>query len=243
MLQVTVHPLRELRQVTNTALFLKQANGGKDLKHDEYAASDRYNGQVNAKSKRRVYFHEVNEGTLYTDGEIHSDYEPFDIDTAVETIQAYASNYRPTPSRGDTNVRVPMPKDIWLSLDDKTKAIWDSIDDKFKNIILGYTPSTSPTSSFTPHRGRPPNTSSINLLSNPGRRFYMNFLSHSATNLKKFKKKPQLMMPHYQLTFYPIPPADLLINAAKGVLLPSFHLGISVGLCPRTLSVLYTLHV
>jgi hypothetical protein len=46
MLQVTVHPLHELQQVKNTALLLKQANGGKDLTYDEYvqllsnAASD-----------------------------------------------------------------------------------------------------------------------------------------------------------------------------------------------------------
>jgi hypothetical protein len=46
-----------------------------------------------------------------------------------------------------------MPKDIWISLDDKTKAIWDSIEDKFKNIILGYTTSSPHTSSFTPRRG------------------------------------------------------------------------------------------
>jgi hypothetical protein len=51
-----------------------------------------------------------------------------------------------------------MPKDRWISLDDKTKAIWDSIEDKLKNIILGYT--TSPhTSSFTPRHGKTPNTS------------------------------------------------------------------------------------
>jgi hypothetical protein len=52
-----------------------------------------------------------------------------------------------------------MPKDRWISLDDKTKAIWDSIEDKFKNIILGYTTSSPHTSSFTPRHGKTPNTS------------------------------------------------------------------------------------
>jgi hypothetical protein len=57
MLQVAVHPLRKLRQVKNTALLLKQDNGGKDLMYDEYiqlllfAASDYDNGQVPVKSK------------------------------------------------------------------------------------------------------------------------------------------------------------------------------------------------
>jgi hypothetical protein len=82
-------------------------------------------GQVPAKSKNNL-----------------PDSEPFDIDTPVETIQAYAANYRSNPKRAGTDNRVRMPKERWLSLDDKTKAIWDSIDNKFKNIILGYTVSS-----------------------------------------------------------------------------------------------------
>jgi hypothetical protein len=60
MLQVAVHPLRESRQVKNTALLLKQTNGGKDLTYDEYiqillyAASNYDNGQAPAKNKRQV---------------------------------------------------------------------------------------------------------------------------------------------------------------------------------------------
>ena len=54
-----------------------------------------------------------------------------------------------------------MPKDRWISLDDKTKAIWDSIEDKFKNIILGYTTSSPHASSYTPHRGKTPTASSF----------------------------------------------------------------------------------
>jgi hypothetical protein len=44
----------------------------------------------------------------------------FDIDTPVETIQAYAANYRPSPN----DIRVWMPKEQWFSLNDKTKYIW-----------------------------------------------------------------------------------------------------------------------
>jgi hypothetical protein len=57
MLQVAVHPLHELREVKNTALLLKQTNGGKDLTYEEYvqllshAAFDYNNGQIPAKEK------------------------------------------------------------------------------------------------------------------------------------------------------------------------------------------------
>jgi hypothetical protein len=70
MLQVTVHPVRELRQVKNTALLLKQANSGKDPMYDEYlqlllhTAPDYDNGQIHANGKRQVYFHEINEEIL-----------------------------------------------------------------------------------------------------------------------------------------------------------------------------------
>jgi hypothetical protein len=53
------------------------------------------------KGKRQVNLHEINEDTLDTYDEIHSDYEPFDIDTPVESIQAYALNYHPTSNRSD----------------------------------------------------------------------------------------------------------------------------------------------
>jgi hypothetical protein len=120
-------------------------------------------------------------------------------------MQAYALNYCPTPNRSNNNNRVRMLKDRWLSLDDKTKTIFDSIDDKFKDIILKCTPSSSPTSSFTPRRGKRPNASSTKSPFNPGRRFYTNLLMRSATNLRKFKKKLQLMTLHYQLTLNLIP--------------------------------------
>jgi phage gpG-like protein len=143
MLQVAVHLLQELRQVKNTALLIKQTNGGKDLTYDEYvqllsyAASDYDNGQVPTKSKRQVYQSEIQEDDFYNYEDNLPDSEPFDIDTPVETIQAYTANYRHPPKRAGTDNRVRMPKERWLNLDDKTKAIWDSIDDKFKNIILG----------------------------------------------------------------------------------------------------------
>jgi hypothetical protein len=130
MLQVTVHPLCELRQVKNmAALLIKQANNGKDLMYDEYvqllahAASDYDNVQIKTKGKRHVYIHDIHEDTCDTYEETTPEYEPFDIDTPVDTIQAFASNHCLTSNRSNNNNRVRMPKDRWISLDDKTKAI------------------------------------------------------------------------------------------------------------------------
>jgi hypothetical protein len=129
MLQVTVHHLREIRQVKNTALLIKQANSGKDLTYDKYvqllthAASDYNNVQIKAKGKRQVYIHNINDNTFDTYNDATSAYEPFDINTPVDTIEAYALNYHPTSNRSDNNNRVQMTKDRWISLDDKTKAI------------------------------------------------------------------------------------------------------------------------
>jgi hypothetical protein len=164
MLQVTVHPLRELQQVKNTALLIKQANSGKDLTYDKYvlllshAASNYNNVQIKAKSKRQVYMHDINKNTYDTNEESTPEYKPFDINAPVDKIQAFTLNCRPTSNTSDNSNRVRMPKDRWISLDDKTKAIWDSIEDKFKNIILGYTTSSPHISSHTPRLGKTPNT-------------------------------------------------------------------------------------
>jgi hypothetical protein len=88
------------------------------------------------KGKQHVCIHDIKDNTFDTHDEATSEYEPFDIDTPVDTIQAYASNYQPTSNRSNNNNQVLMPKGRWISLDDKTKAIWDSIEVKFKNIIF-----------------------------------------------------------------------------------------------------------
>jgi hypothetical protein len=168
------------------ALLIKQANSGKDLMYDEYVqllahtASDYDSVQIKAKGKRQVYIHDVNDDTLDTYDDATSEYEPFYIDTPVDTIQAYASNYRPTSNRSDNNNQVRMPKDRWIILDDQTKAIWDTIGDKFKNIILGYTTSSPHTSSFTPCSGETPNMKAL----------LHEFLEAFDENFKKHQKKP-----------------------------------------------------
>jgi hypothetical protein len=112
MIQVAVHPLRELHQVKNTALLIKQTNGGKNLTYDEYiqllsyTASDYDNSQVPAKSRRQLYQSESQDDDFHNYEDNLPDSEPFDIDTPVETIQANTANYRPTPRRAGTDNRV-----------------------------------------------------------------------------------------------------------------------------------------
>jgi hypothetical protein len=95
--------------VKNTALLIKQANSGKDVSYDKYvqllthAASDYNNIQIKVKGKRQVYIHDIHDDTFDTYDDATSEYEPFDVDTPVDTIQAYALNYRPTSNRSDNN--------------------------------------------------------------------------------------------------------------------------------------------
>jgi hypothetical protein len=113
--KLAIHPLRELQQVKNTALLLKQANMGKDLMHNEYvqllshAAYDYDNIQIKVKGTKQVYLHDINEDTYTEDTYDICDEtpsEPFEINTPVKTIQAYALNYHPKPSRSDNNNQV-----------------------------------------------------------------------------------------------------------------------------------------
>ena len=158
MLQTAVHPLQELRQVKVTAELLK-VHHGKDIDYDAYVtllvstASDYDSKNVINKSKRQVYQHDLVEQEDY---EYINDTTQFDIDTPVDTIQAFASNFRPRPPRNGMSDRVRMPKDKWFSLDQKTKDLWDQIDDKQKSIILGYEKPTSPPYSSN---GKPSNRS------------------------------------------------------------------------------------
>jgi hypothetical protein len=61
------------------------------------------------KGKRQVYIHDINDDTFDTHDEATYEYEIFDINTSVDTIQAYGSNYQPKSNRSDNNNRVQMP--------------------------------------------------------------------------------------------------------------------------------------
>jgi hypothetical protein len=154
MLQTAVHPLQELRQVKATAALLK-VHTKQDLDYEAYTslllstASDYDSKHGVSKGKRQVYAHELEheDADLY---DASDEMDPFDIDTHIDTIQAFASKFTPRPGVKD---KVPVPKDKWFGIDQKTKDLWYQIDDKYKSIILGYTkPSTSSTFSGKPPR-------------------------------------------------------------------------------------------
>jgi hypothetical protein len=75
--------------------------------------------------------------------------DPFDIDTLVDTIQAFASKFTP---RYGVNDKVCMPKYKWLGLDQKPKDLWDQIDDKYKSVLLSYAKSSSTSPVRTPNK-------------------------------------------------------------------------------------------
>jgi hypothetical protein len=96
-----------------------------------------------------------------------------------------AANYHQNPISASNDTQVWMPKERWLSLDDKTKSIWDSIDDIYKNFILGYT-SSSP--SFPTRSGKPPPKTPTKPPMSHTKHFYMISYKHSVTVMLRPKK-------------------------------------------------------
>jgi hypothetical protein len=157
MLQTAVHPLQELCQVKATAALLK-VHTKNYLTYDAYSnlllstASDYDRKHVFNKGKRQVYVHEL----THEDDDVYDasyEMEPFDIVTPVDTIQAFASKFTPSPGM---NERICMPTDKWFGLDQKTKDLWDQIADKYKSVILGYTKSSSSAPAFIRTSSKPP---------------------------------------------------------------------------------------
>jgi hypothetical protein len=133
MLQTTVHPFQELRQVKATAALLKTRTK-KDLNYEAYstlllsAATDYDSKHMANKGKRLVYAHDMMD---HYDEKVAS----FDMDTPVDTIQAFASKFSPRLGSHGIIDRVCMSKDKWPSLYQKTKGLWDQIDDKYKSLV------------------------------------------------------------------------------------------------------------
>jgi hypothetical protein len=154
MLQTSVHPLQELRQVKATSALLK-VHTQKDLNYDAYSplllsnTSDYDSKHSVKKGKRQIYAHDHVDHDDDDGYDASCEMDLFDIDTPVDTIQEYVSKFTPHLDVG-TSEKVRMPKDKWFGLYQKTKDLWDQIDDKYG--ILGYTksPCTSPFSSRSP---------------------------------------------------------------------------------------------
>jgi hypothetical protein len=121
----------------------------KDLDYEQYStlllstASEYDSKLVGTKGKRQAH-----DTMNYDDDDYYEsshDDDPFDLDTPVDTIQAFTSKFTPRKGPSNFNDRVCMPKDKWFGLDQNTQELWDQIDDKYKSIILGFTkPTASP---------------------------------------------------------------------------------------------------
>ena len=229
LLQNAVHPLQELRQVKATAELLK-AQTKKDVDYEGYvslllsAAMDYDSKNNGTKSRRQVYQHHI----IDTDDDPDEDIDPFDIDTPVDTIQAFASNFKARPSKDATSDRTRMSKDKWFSLDQTTKDLWDKIDDKYKSIILGYMkppskPNKHDTSNFRPSK-KPPFSSNrhVNLHEISAYDFLQANIHELDLEEEQHEDHDEESPPDEQL---PESNDTLLINAATGHKTTSFPPG------------------
>jgi hypothetical protein len=207
------------------ALLLNQTNGGKDLTYKEYvqllshAASNYNNNQIPAKGKRQVYQSNIYEDNIDNYEGNNHDYEPFDIDTPVETIKSYAANYCPNANTGENSNRVRIPRDRWLSLDDKTRTIWDSFIRHLLLHLLHF-----PLIAVKLLLGH-----QLSLLSNHGKRFYMILYKL----LVMTSKKNQLMKLQYQLILSQTHLWTCLSTLPKVLILHIYYLVTFIGLCRR----------
>ena len=99
--------------------------------------------------------------TLYDEPEETDEIEPYDIDSSVSELHAYATKFgkMTRPSNNRSNNIVKMSSDQWYSLDEKSRAIWDQLDNNAKSLILGYT-SPSPLSRPQLNRSNGPSKTS-----------------------------------------------------------------------------------
>jgi hypothetical protein len=152
------------------------------------------------------------------DDDVINNTELFDIDTPVDIIQAFASNFKPKSSSNGPPDRVRMPKDKWFSPDQKTKELWDQIDDKQKAIILGYMKPGSfiPNNSNNRFPSKPPllpNRRNVNLHDMSAYDFLQAHIHD--IELKEDPDNIPTDTPIIEDT-NPEPPDTLLINAATG---------------------------
>ena len=139
MLENAVHDISELRQVKNNA-DLEKTKTGQTLSFDQYtslllsAAAALDTQFVTKRTKHQVFSHETFD---HDDPEPPSN--PFDIETPVSTLQAYAamSHQAKSPYSSKVDQKPRMSKEKWYSLSEKERLLWDQFDDKAKSIILG----------------------------------------------------------------------------------------------------------
>jgi len=141
MLQNTVHPLQELRQVKNQADQL-QAYHGRPMPYETYcrlllSAGSNYDAQYAPKGrpiqsntraiKREVYAHDTQE----TDGD-SLDPGMDNLDSSAASLQANVHDQVKTATRPPR-----LTGQQWKSLHPDARVMWDQLPDKAKGIILG----------------------------------------------------------------------------------------------------------
>ena len=153
MLENAVHNIPELRSVKIQAAQHK-THTGLELTYQQYcslllSAAQQHDKQLmphgtRQSQRRHVYMQDIS-SDLQIDGESLHDIASFDIDSSIDTISAYNSNWRPGPR---------LTREQWHKLPDDAKKTWDLLSDDAKKIILQPPPPPAP----NPQRQRPPPT-------------------------------------------------------------------------------------
>ena len=150
MLENAVHPIAELRAVKAQADQLK-THTGKGLSYEEYcslllSAAQQYDKQFftpAARPPRRQVYEYQTMGSI--DSDVFYDGESFDIDSHIDVIEAYATDFRSGPR---------LTRNQWHRLPDSAKKTWDMLTPDAKSIILEPCPPPDPHNNL----GQRPNT-------------------------------------------------------------------------------------
>jgi hypothetical protein len=120
MLKNEFNGIDELRQVKNTADQMSSTMG-KALSHDIFitliiSATSAYDDQFKPKkAKRQVMPHDIHDDS--DDYEQHK--EPFfDIECAVDTIQAFETNFRPQSNSKPNSTKIRLASNKWFGIDE-----------------------------------------------------------------------------------------------------------------------------
>ena len=144
MLKTAVFDIEELRAVQNTADQLKLFTG-KGQTYEEYctlliSAATSYDDNHKPKSfmsrrnnNRKVYQHDFTYNDDMSWGE-QTEYEQFDVNTDVQRIQAYATNFQ--KSRDNRNTSTFLPQSIYKDMDDQSRSAWTQIDPSIRSKIV-----------------------------------------------------------------------------------------------------------
>ena len=143
MMQNAVEPNRDLRSVVDQEDQHK-THTGNELTYDQYcdlllsaatAYDEGFKSKHSTTPRRSIYQHNID-----TNVESHQDYaevegyESFNIDTPIDTIQSFSTNFKNKNKFINQGSRIPVEK--WKRLDTRSKRIWNQLDQESRRIIL-----------------------------------------------------------------------------------------------------------